>query len=381
MKKVFFGIAFALFMLLPSKSEASLLYTGAANQAVYVDETFVVEWYLDTQGRNINSMDLRLTYSSDKLAVVETSAAGSAFDLWIRNPQFDNAKGEIRLTGGVSSGINDKRVSIFRATFKPLQAGSAKISMAANSEILLADGFGTQDKLTFNEVNFTINPPEANAGMIRSPSHPDQNSWYQEQNVLINIIGKPGEVYSYSFSSNLEIFPDAKPDDITGPIRMENLPDGIYYFKLNSRAGSGNWQEAGVYRVQIDTTPPKAFKPALAQDPSVFDGQAFVSFNTSDSVSGILYYEVRSSRFGGWERVDETYYKLPGLVLGDKIEVKVVDAAGNERISSIEVDRSMVNSVFSNLLFWVIITLILLAVAWGIKHYVKQLRKYKVNDN
>lgn len=381
MKKIFLAILlFTGFALTPQRSEAALLYTGAANQVVYAGETFVVEWYLDTQDKEVNSMSLVLTYAKEKLEVVDVSAGNSALDLWVKAPEFNNDQGMIKLIGGVSAGLKNNKISLFRATFRPLETGDAKLSLGSESEVLLADGRGTSAGIIFNEVNFRINPAEAKPAQISSATHPNPDSWYKGGGVEINIQPKPGEQYSYTFSSNLEIFPDPNPDDVSRSLNFKNVEDGIYYFKLNSRQGPSEWQEAGVFRVKIDSTPPREFTPSIGQDPAVFDGQAFVSFTASDSVSGVSHYEVKSSIFSGWQKTDNTYYKLPGLVLGDTIEVKVVDAAGNERITTIQVDKSVVNSVFSNPIFWVIIIISLLLLLFLVKQYLKLLKKYKIND-
>jgi hypothetical protein len=381
MKKILFSIfLFAALTAVPDRADAALLYTGAANQVVYDGETFIVEWYLDTQGKNINSMSLALAYSKDKLEVVEVSGGNSALDLWVKTPEFDNQRGIIKLIGGVSGGLNDRKLPIFRATFKPIQTGDAKISLGTDSEVLAADGLGSSAGIIFNEVTFRINPADAKPAQISSDTHPDPDFWYKENDVEIVIQTKPDEEYSYTFSSNLEIFPDPNPDDVSHPIDFNGLNDGIYYFKLNSRLGPSDWQEAGVFRVQVDTTPPREFTPTITKDAAVFDGEAFIAFNTSDSVSGISHYEIRSSFLSGWQKTDDTYYKLPGLVLGDTIEVKVVDIAGNERIIKVQLDNRTVGSMFYNPIFWVIIILSLFAVGLLIWQYARLLNKYKIND-
>jgi hypothetical protein len=375
-------LAVALFTIyylpITNFAHAAVLYTGSANQVVYEGESFLVEWYLDTQDKEINSLSLNLTYSKDKLEVLEASAGNSILDLWIKTPEINQEKGEIKLVGGISGGIKNSRLPVFRTTFKPIATGDAKLSMSTSSEVLLADGAGTSAGLIFTEVKFVVNPIEAKPAQIASPTHPDQDAWHKNKNVNIKVENKPGEIYSYSFSSNIEIIPDQNPDNITQPLIFNDLPDGIYYFKLNSKTGSANWQEAGVYHIKIDTTPPRDFKPAFGKDPSVFEGQPFLSFNAVDSVSGVAYYEIKSSPFSGWEKTENSYFKLPGTVLGNKIEVKVVDAAGNEKIMEIKVDNEVLNSVFYNPIIWVIIGLIFIIVVILIWYYFKLLKKYKV---
>jgi hypothetical protein len=376
-----FCLLLTALLITPSVSNAALLYTSSANQVAYVGETFVVQWYLDTQDKSINSLSLTLTYSKEKLEVVESSVGDSSFNLWVKTPEFDNSKGEIKLIGGLSGGVSSNKLPVFRATFKPLATGNAKISLKQDSDVLLADGMGSSAGLIFTEVSFNINPIEAKPAHITSETHPDQDAWYKNKNAVIKVETKEGEQYSYSFSSNIEIIPDDKPDDVSQPLIFNDNADGIYYFKLNSRTGPSNWQEAGVYRVKIDGTPPREFNPAISKDPAVFDGQAFVSFNATDNVSGVSYYEVKSGLFGSWQKTNDPYFKLSGLVLGDKIEVKVVDEAGNERITEVKVDKTIANSVFSNLIISSIIVISLIAVGLLVWLYFKLLKKYKVNDN
>lgn len=372
-----FGVSL---LALPLPTHAAVLYTGSANQVVYMDDTFLVEWYLDTQGQPINAMDLGLVFPPDSLEVVSVSVGGSVIDLWAEAPLLDNSQGRIDFAGGMA-GVNNSKLPIIKATFRPLKTGPAKISLDPKSEVLVADGQGTPAGLTFSEVNFVVNPAEAKLGRVYSPTHPDPAVWHRNRNVELVVESDPDEEYSYSFSSNIEIFPDQNPDELTGTITYRDLPDGVYYFKLNSRQKNtaNNWQEAAVFRVMIDGTPPDEFEPALAQDPAVFNGQPFVSFNTTDSTSGVAYYEVRANFLDGWKRADDNYFKLPGLVLGGTIDVRVVDAAGNARITQVEVDKSLVNPYFYNPIFWVIISILIGLVILLIRTYVKLLKKHKVN--
>ncbi len=366
----------SLFPIAPA--QASVLYVGVAKQVVYLGESFMVEWYLDTQGQDVNSFSIAVTYSTDKLEVIETSVGNSAIDLWVKTPEVDRDNGRISMVGGITGGVSNNKLPLFRTVFKPFAVGPAKLSMFNESDVLISDGLGSSAGIIFNEVTFTVNPADLKPANISSPTHPNPDDWYQEKDVEINVSKKSGEEYSYSFSSNIEMMPDQEVDQIDGPIRLHNLPDGIYYFKLNSKQEPSNWQEAGVYTVRIDTTPPKEFRPAVAKDEGIFDGQSFVSFNTIDDVSGVDYYEVKTS-LGGWTRTEDTFFKLPGIVLGDTVEVKVIDMAGNERIETVQINRTFASSVLMNPLIWGIIILVLIAAA-GVKFFRRKLKKYKVDD-
>ncbi len=378
MNKYFLIILAALlfFWVNPTSTQAALLYSQAANQVIGLDQTFIVDWYLDTQGQIINSVDLKLSYSKETLEAVQAEAGLSGLNLWIKTPTFDNEKGMIELIGGAAGGFKTNKFPVFRTTFIGKTLGAAKITLNDSSEVLLSDGSGTRMKLSFAELNFPVVPAAAAERLINSPTHPDETVWYKANNVTINVRPKEGSVYSYSFSSNAEIFPDELVDDVASEIKFENLPDGLYHFKLNSKTGGANWEEAGVYRVMIDRTSPDSFTPVVTSDPSVFDGKLFVSFATTDKVSGISQYAVKVGVLGAWTEIEGTYYVLPTIRLSDQIQVKAIDSAGNEQIASAVVAKGNVN--FAKWLIWIIIIGSLIGLVWFIRKTHQHLKIPKV---
>jgi hypothetical protein len=248
--------------------------------------------------------------------------------LWLKPPSADNTNGSVELVGGVPNGANGNKIPIFRTVFLAKSAGSAFINLNPASVVLLNDGQGSSELLKFKNESFNVYPKSFIPMQITSPSHPDPNAWYKNHDVVIKFNLKSGEDYSYSFSSNIEIIPDNQEQDVPTEIKYPNMPDGIYYFKLNSKVGSSNWKEAGVFRIQIDSTPPEAFQPVIGSDPAIFNGSSFVSFSTVDKLSGISHYKVKIGLFG---RSLETQspYKLSKPLIGDSVKVTAFDQAGN----------------------------------------------------
>ncbi|HYE22240.1 MAG TPA: hypothetical protein VD998_01475 [Verrucomicrobiae bacterium] len=378
MKKIILTILISL-LFTANQASAVSLYVGAANQVAYQDQTFLVEWYLDTQDEEINTVYLKLKFSKNALEVVDTSVGGSALNLWIKLPEVSNDLGTIELTGGISGGIKSDKVPIFTTTFKPKQTGSALITMDESSTILLSDGEGTSTSLLFNQLKFTVQPADAAPYKITSPTHPSETDWYKSETVEISFDPKANETYSFSFSSNAEVIPDDKPDDVkSGKLKFENITDGIYYFKLSSKTSSGPWQESGVFRVQIDRTPPENFKPEVASDPAIFNGKPFISFTAVDQVSGVDHYEIRFGSLGRWNRTDSSVVQIPGIILGDVVEIKVVDAAGNEQIQRVSIDELSQNSLFRSWIIWAIMLIGLVFVFFGVRLYRYFRKKYTI---
>ena len=329
---VMFCVALAM---LPQAASAATLYAGSAYQSVYEGQTFVIDWYLDSQKENLNTVSLDLHFTPETLEVVQVEPGQSLLSLWVKPPEFSNTDGQIHLAGGVPGGFISDRAPLFRTVFRGLSSGPAQITMDSSSAVLLNDGQGSQAPLQFQVLNFAVAPKGSEPIVVRSATHPDQNAWYRENRVVLQFAPKNGEEYSYSFSSNLEITPPDQKMAVPAEITYESLPDGIYYFKLNSKIGNSRWQEAAVYRVQIDATPPERFLPLIAADPSTFGGKPFLSFSTVDKTSGMSHYKIR---IGLFEKFHETRspVELFRPVVGDEIMVQAIDAAGNVRTVTIK---------------------------------------------
>ena len=373
--KIFIYLLIYLFIFYPNISRAVTLYAGAANQVVYEGQSFVMDWYLDSQDDAINTVDLKLKFNPDQLQVLSTSTGSSAINVWVKPPEYSNEKGTIEVVGGMAGGIKSDKIKLLSVTFNPIKTGSTQISMDENSKVLLSDGMGDPAKLVFSQIGFPINSADARPVNIHSDTNPDQATWYRSDKVIIKFDAKPDEAYSYSFSSNTEISPDDKPDEIRPEYVFENLNDGVYYFKLNSKKGTQAWQEAGVYRAQIDRTPPQAFRPALSSDPGISGGRPFVSFSAMDKESGISYYEVRFGKLGHWVKTSDTTLFLPGVILGDSIEIKAVDGAGNYSIQKVS---TKYQTGFNK---WLILAIIIIAIGMlfaAFKWYKHLLHKYRM---
>ncbi|HEX5429457.1 MAG TPA: cohesin domain-containing protein [Patescibacteria group bacterium] len=324
---VLFVIPFFLFT--SHQASAATLYSQAANQDVYEGQTFEVDWFLDTTSQDINTISLTLNFSSTTLQVANISTGGSLINLWIAQPSADNDAGKITLTGGISNGIVGSKVPILRTTFLAKSAGSAFIQLDPSSKILLNDGTGNAAPLSFNNETFNIYPKDFIPIDVSSPSHPDQNAWYQNRDVKIQFTPKPQVNYSFILTSNPEVAPDNVATSVPAEIDYPSQPDGVYYFKLDSQTSNNAWQEGAVYRVQIDATPPEDFTPTIGSDPNIFAGNKFVSFSTVDKTSGISHYNVKFGWFRKQISTDKPYVEIPKFFFGNEIHITAIDNSGN----------------------------------------------------
>lgn len=111
----------------------------------------------------------------------------------------------------------------------------------------------------------------------------------------------------------------------------EGTPASLKIFPFQFSASEGYPAIQPIVKPMRDTGPPEAFRPEIAQNSDMFNGQWFLVFATQDKGSGIDRYEVCE----GSKRkcvIAESPYVLQNQMLDQKVFVKVIDKSGNEQI-------------------------------------------------
>ena len=105
--------------------------------------------------------------------------------------------------------------------------------------------------------------------------------------------------------------------------------------------------------ISQDKTAPESFEITIGKDPSIFDNRYFISFFTTDTESGVAYYEVQEGE-ADFVRA-ESPYVLTDQSLSGLIKVKAVDRAGNEKVVEFKPATSSVTLAAINyrLVMWV----------------------------
>ncbi len=365
-KKLFIPIIFISLFFISARAEAVTMFVGSAEETVYAGDTFLVDYFLNTEGQTINSIDATIYYSPDTLQVVDTSLGNSAVVYWVNKPTITK-DGALSFVGGIPGGINGSQIPILRVLFKAKKVGNATIMTdGPTSNVFLNDGAGTTLSFSMKPVSFAILPLSSKLYTITSPTNPNQNKWYHNHDVSIVVKAKPDELFSYSFVSNSEIIPNIKPTKISGPLVYKNVPDGVYYFKLAIPSGGG-LQEVGVYRIQIDNTPPEFLSSSIEKNSSIFNGKSFVNFIAVDKMSGIDKYKVKTGWFGFYHTATSPY-QIRRPIFGSNIKIKVIDVAGNYSITKVPF-AGYLSPFFS----WCVILVLLLAIIFRNKKKRKQL--------
>ena len=286
----------AIFLLKPTLALGQgSIYIGPPSGTFTVGSTFTVSVYLNTGGQFINAVEANLSFPPDKLQVVSPTAGKSIIQVWINQPVYSNVEGTLKFQGAIPTpGINTQAGVISTVTFRARSVGTATIRVLDDSRVLLNDGKGT-DILgqTSHGVYTLILPPPAGP-IVTSPTHLDQEKWYEVKNAVFRWEVTPD---AQGFSYVLNDFPVDDPDDISegqrGTARYENLSDGTHYFHIKSLR-AGVWGGVTHYAIKVDSTPPAVFEIEISPSDYTSNRRPIINFETTDQVSSVDHYELKT---------------------------------------------------------------------------------------
>lgn len=269
-------------VFLPTQADAATLYMDPHETEIFPGDTISVEVRIDTDdGECINVIDGVINYDPQILPV-DISRGESIVPIWVEEPQIDKNNSRITFAGGIPNGYCG-RID-----------GDPRLTNMVFEILFQAPAFS---------VNVSNNDDKAEVNFGESTQ------------VLLND-GTGAQAQLRVFGS--EILVGDKP---------RNEP-------INEWNG----------RVEDDDIPPREFSITLSKDKSIYNGQYFISFNTTDKQSGLDHYEIMEEPLdkfqlflwgavgAPWETARSPYL-LEDQSLNRTIRVKAVDKAGNEYIA------------------------------------------------
>jgi hypothetical protein len=348
------GFIFNLIVVFSTSAQSASLFLSPSSGSYDVGKTFTVAVSLNGGGSpGVNAADGYLSFSTSYLSVIGLSTSNSIFSLWPIEPSFSNSKGEISFAGGSPTAYTGGSGTILVITFKGLKAGSTKVTFSSGSA-LAADGKGSNILSSLGEGNYTFKTgaeipevPETPSGklpalpMVSSPTHPDQNSWYSNNDPEFTW-PRPEDVMAVSLlvHENPLSVPDYVSEGMIESTKYNDVEDGTWYFHIKFKNLSG-WGSIAHRKFLVDTQGPDSFEIKVQRtDPT--DPQPVLIFEATDKTSGIGHYEVKIND-NDWIQVsladlEKEPYKMPIQSPGKKnIEVKAVDKAGNSTSAFTEI--------------------------------------------
>ena len=345
----------AVFSLLPSSALAADLGFSPITATHSVGQTFNVRIEVNPDGEGVNAVESEITFDQTKLSVVSVSKTGSAFSLWTTEPEFSNSAGTINFGGGSPTPFS-RTSTLATITFKAISPGSAEVDVTSAS-ILAADGLGTdvfsEGKKSIYTITEAVAPPPTPepvgnrppAPVVESPSHPDEELWYTEDTAEFTW-DIPGGV------TTVRILLDSEPDTdptvaYSPPIDtriIDGLDEGVSYLHIDYKNDSG-FSETTHRKIQIDLTPPAIFDIVIVPN-SDASSTPYLSFATTDEISGIDRYEIQVSdqdpvtlTAEQMDALPSEGWQMPRLFDGTYlVTIKAFDLAGNMSESDVSVE-------------------------------------------
>lgn len=364
-------------------AQAANFSINPASGTYNVGSTFDISVQVDTKGQEINAVQMQLSFPADKLQLVSPSAGSSIIEIYTTPPRFNNSTGTVEIIGGIPNGINVPNGLISKLTFRVKSVGQASLRFTGESQILLNDGRGTNVLDNTFGATYKLELPPQQGPIVISDTHPNQDEWYQNDNVNLqwDVGFPPADNYSYTVSTNPEDVPDDTPEGIATTTNYKQMPSGINYFHIKAFR-DGRWGGVSHYSLKIDNVPPAEFVIAVLPSIRTNVTTPIFEYRTTDSKSGIDRYEIKivalkvEGRDSAVVNEDlfidaESPYRSPELPYGSyDVIVRAYDKAGNIRESTrhIEISSSWlwfmgqdgVVLPFGQLLRWPIVFLLLL---------------------
>jgi hypothetical protein len=349
------GLTLVLSILTYQPVSAASMSVTVAQQTVSKGDTFIMEWYLDTQGKAVNVVDATLYYSPETLNVEDVVTGSSALVLWIEGPR-EIQDGMIRLVGGIPAGVTGAKIPIVRTVFRATASGTASIALGKDAKVVLSDGVATMVPITMEPIVFPV--VSAKTEVVRSTTHPREDRWYQSNTVTFTISEKNPVVYS--LSAHPEITPGGEARVVSEKIVYDNLRDGVYYFKVAAPV-NGALQELQTRRVLIDRTAPTMSAAEIDRESEIFGGKPSLSFYAIDKTSGIAEVHVKTGWFGLYRRA-ESPYQLHKPLFGNVVKIRATDKVGNDTVSTLYFRGYLANSVSYCVILAVLICLLYITI-------------------
>jgi len=207
---------------------------------------------------------------------------------------------------------------------------------------------------------FWIDTTPPSAPIIGSPTHPNEDQWYSNNNpsfawsIPDDLSGVAG--YSYEIDQTSTTTPDEVIDTTDNSVSYSGLSTGVWYFHVRARDNAGNWGSADHYTINIDITPPDDWNNFVPLD-WVNDQTPNCTIQVKDDHSGLristAYYSYSTDggiTWSDWEIASCT--GIDGTTLfeeitasnvpfnqdsdyDNKIQFKIEDMTGNEGISPV----------------------------------------------
>lgn len=169
-KLILFLVFISCFYPLTAKAQKASFNLRPENGSFSVGSTFYVDILINAEGIAVNASQATISFSADKLKVVELSKKSSIFTLWPEEPVFSNSEGRVSFLGGVPSpGFIGESGKVITILFQAKSVGQATLSFSGE-KILANDPYGTNIFSSSQTGSYSIVAPSEYQPPIEAPS-------------------------------------------------------------------------------------------------------------------------------------------------------------------------------------------------------------------
>jgi hypothetical protein len=287
---LFFLISIPIFSVF-----AADLYILPSSKDLNVGDNLNVSVYVDSVDQAMNAVSFRISYPEDLLKFVSLSKTGTIINLWVQEPKGGN--GEVLAEGIVlNPGFAGTRGKILNITFKALNSGKADLIFVSGA-VLANDGLGTNILKNMKGGSYAISKVSIEkpsisyllTPKITSPTHPDQEKWYNNNDPIFEWKVPEGVVeVRILYGKNPDAIPTVRYSPPISKRSLTDIPDGTYWFSVQF-IGEGIESNVGRFKFNIDTQPPilEEFSIGIADTNSIK-----FKIKAKDELSGIDKIEI-----------------------------------------------------------------------------------------
>lgn len=150
----------------------AIFYTKLDNKNFKKGELITLPIYLDTQGEEINVLEVRISFSQNLIFRDYFDGKG-ILNLWIEKPYLE--KDELVFSGIIPGGIKGRDILLTEIIFEATKEGKAEINFLTSSKAFLNDGLGTQTKTLAFFYNFQISKERKEKNLKIKDTYPPED--------------------------------------------------------------------------------------------------------------------------------------------------------------------------------------------------------------
>jgi hypothetical protein len=132
-----------LFISTSITSASTEVYLQKDVKEIIKGDIFTVNLNISSD-KTINAIDGTITYNKDNLEIKTLKTNDSLLSIWVKEPIFDNEKGELSFVGGTPKGFNGRGGKVLEITFFAKKDSVSLVDFQDIFSVFLNDGKGTK---------------------------------------------------------------------------------------------------------------------------------------------------------------------------------------------------------------------------------------------